>query len=169
MLPILARGVLCQGRQPYWSDHLGCFYSRGQVFKIIHVIAKNGLNCAVVLFVRSLNIANAVWVIYAARKWSSFWGAKWGSTVFTLHYMIYRFEIRELKNFLHIYSEPVLRDHFHERPQAGLTFQCNWTRHQRPPVLRDHIFMANGVGFQGRFYRIYCIYCIFFSLLLYFI
>ncbi len=35
---------------------------------------------------------------------------------------------------------------------AGSTVQCNWTCHQRPPVLRDHIFMANLVVLQGRFY-----------------
>ncbi len=32
------------------------------------------------------------------------------------------------------------------------TFQHNWTCHQRPPVLTDHIFVANGVVFQDRFY-----------------
>ncbi len=32
------------------------------------------------------------------------------------------------------------------------TFKCIWTCHQRPPVLRDHIFMANRVVFQDRFY-----------------
>ncbi len=28
----------------------------------------------------------------------------------------------------------------------------NWTCHQRPPVLTDHIFVANEVVFQDRFY-----------------
>ena len=59
--------------------------------------------------------------------------------------------------------EPVLRDHYHERPPVlkdrqvsaeSPTFQCKWTCHQKPPVLRDHIFMANGAVFQ---YRFYCI------------
>ncbi len=54
----------------------------------------------------------------------------------------------------------VLTDHCHERPPVlkdhiflveGPTFQCNWACHQRPPVLRDQIFMANGVVFQDRF------------------
>ncbi len=57
------------------------------------------------------------------------------------------------------YNEPVLRDYSHERPLvlkdqiflAGSTFQCNWTCHQRPPVLRYHICMANGVVFQKYF------------------
>ncbi len=56
----------------------------------------------------------------------------------------------------------------HERPLAwettcldrphilaeGPTFQytSNWTCQQRPPVLTDHIFVANGVVFQDRFY-----------------
>ncbi len=59
----------------------------------------------------------------------------------------------------------VLRDHCHERPLVlkgqiflaeGPTFQCtgNWTWHQSPPALRDHICMANGVVFQDRFYCI---------------
>ncbi len=43
----------------------------------------------------------------------------------------------------------VLRDH---ALLAEHTFQYNWTCHQRPPVLRDHIFVANGVVFQDRFY-----------------
>ena len=34
----------------------------------------------------------------------------------------------------------------------GPTFQYNWTCHQKPPVLRDHIFMVNGLVFQDRFY-----------------
>ena len=29
-------------------------------------------------------------------------------------------------------------------------FQYNWTCYQKPPVLRDHIFVANGVVFQRR-------------------
>ncbi len=32
---------------------------------------------------------------------------------------------------------------------------CNWTCHQRPPVLRDHMFMANRVILQDRFYCMY--------------
>ncbi len=57
--------------------------------------------------------------------------------------------------------EPILRGHCHERPPVfkdqiflaeGATFQCNWTSYQRPPVLRDHIFMYNGVVFQDSFY-----------------
>ncbi len=50
-------------------------------------------------------------------------------------------------------------DHCHERPPVlidqtflaeGPTFQYNWTCHQRPPVLTDHIFVATGVVFQDR-------------------
>ncbi len=37
-------------------------------------------------------------------------------------------------------------------PGRKSAFQCNSTCHQRPPVLRDHIFVANGVVFQERFY-----------------
>ncbi len=45
--------------------------------------------------------------------------------------------------------KPVLRDHCHDRPPVlkdhtflaeGPTFKHNWTYHQRPPVLTDHIF-----------------------------
>ena len=45
---------------------------------------------------------------------------------------------------------PVLKDHtfLAERP----TFRYNWACHQRPPVLTDHIFVANGVVLQDRFY-----------------
>ena len=59
--------------------------------------------------------------------------------------------------------KPVLRDHCQERPPVltdhtflaeGPTIQYNWTCHQRPPVLTDHIFVANGVVFQNRFYCI---------------
>ncbi len=39
-----------------------------------------------------------------------------------------------------------------EGPLVNPTFQCKWTSHQRPPVLRDHIFMASGVVFQNRFH-----------------
>ncbi len=53
----------------------------------------------------------------------------------------------------------VFRDHCHERPPVldhtilvGPTFQHNWTCHQRPRALTDHIFVANGVVFQDRFY-----------------
>ncbi len=51
--------------------------------------------------------------------------------------------------------KPVLRDHCHNRPPVlkdhiflaeGLAFQCNWTCQQRPPALRDHIFMASRVS-----------------------
>ncbi len=57
--------------------------------------------------------------------------------------------------------KPLLRDHCNERPPVlrdhtflaeGLTFQHNRTCHQRPPVLTDHIFVANGVVFHDRFY-----------------
>ena len=57
--------------------------------------------------------------------------------------------------------KPVLTGHCHERPPVltdhtflaeGPTFKYNWTCHQRPPVMTDHIFMANGVVFQERFY-----------------
>ncbi len=51
----------------------------------------------------------------------------------------------------HCYERPpVLKDHI--LVAEGPTFQCNWTCHQRPPVLRDHIFMANWAVFQDRFY-----------------
>ncbi len=57
--------------------------------------------------------------------------------------------------------KPVLRDHCHERPPVltdptflaeGPTFQYNC--HQRPPVLTDHISVVNRVVFQERFYCI---------------
>ncbi len=57
--------------------------------------------------------------------------------------------------------KPVLRDHCHEKPPVltdhaflaeGPTFRYNLTCHQRPPVLTDHIFVANGVVFPDRFY-----------------
>ena len=38
---------------------------------------------------------------------------------------------------------------------ADPAFQCKLTCHQRPPFLRDHIFMANGVVFQDRLDRFY--------------
>ena len=44
-----------------------------------------------------------------------------------------------------------------ERPlpwENVLYFQYNWTCHQRPPVFKDHFFMANGVVFQDRFHCI---------------
>ncbi len=56
--------------------------------------------------------------------------------------------------------------HSHERPRhclerpgipgrrSGPTFQCNWTCHEWPPVLRNHICMANGVVFQDTSYCI---------------
>ncbi len=52
-----------------------------------------------------------------------------------------------------------MRDHLSWRTRhillaEGPTIQCNWTchhMHQRPHVLRDHICMANGPVFQGRF------------------
>ncbi len=43
-----------------------------------------------------------------------------------------------------------MRDHLSWRTiflAEGPTFQCNWTCHQRPPALRDHIFMANDMLF----------------------
>ncbi len=64
-------------------------------------------------------------------------------------------------------SDPVqwnlsLGDHWHDwettclyRPHilaSEPTFQYNWTCHQRPPLLTNHIFVANGVVFQNRFY-----------------
>ncbi len=54
----------------------------------------------------------------------------------------------------------VLRDHCHERPPVltdhtflaeGPTFPYYWTCHQRPPVLTDHIFFS----LQERFYCTY--------------
>ncbi len=61
-------------------------------------------------------------------------------------------------------AKPVLRDHSWETTclwktsyswQKGLpTFQYNWTRLQGPPVLPEHIFMADGTVLQGRFYCI---------------
>ncbi len=53
-----------------------------------------------------------------------------------------------------------IRDHLSWRTtsfaQKVLHFQHKWTCHQRPPVLRHHIFMANGVVFQDRFYCSSC-------------
>ncbi len=67
-----------------------------------------------------------------------------------------------LKSYCSVYTvKPFLRDHCHERPPVlkdqiflaeGPTFQCNWTCHERPPALKNHICMANGVVFQDRFY-----------------
>ncbi len=57
--------------------------------------------------------------------------------------------------------EPVLRDH--EKlfcleiwyfSAEGPIFQCNWTCHQRPPVLKDYIFHGQRVVFQDGFYCI---------------
>ena len=54
--------------------------------------------------------------------------------------------------------KPILREHCHERPPVlkdhlflteGPAFQYNW-----PTVLRNHICMFNGVVFQDRFYCI---------------
>ncbi len=39
--------------------------------------------------------------------------------------------------------------------QKALYFNENWTCHQRPPVLKDHIFMANGVVLHD---SVYCIW-----------
>ncbi len=59
--------------------------------------------------------------------------------------------------------KPILKDHCHERPPVlkdqiflaqRTAFHCSWTCHQRPPILRDHILMAHGVVFQDRFYCI---------------
>ncbi len=44
---------------------------------------------------------------------------------------------------------PVLKDQF---LAAGPTVKHNWTCHQRPPVLADDIFVANGMVFQDRFH-----------------
>ncbi len=68
------------------------------------------------------------------------------------------------QNLYHVYVQyiydtvrPVLRGHCHERPPVltdhtflaeGPKFQYIWTCHQRPPVLTDHIFVANGVVFK---------------------
>ncbi len=57
--------------------------------------------------------------------------------------------------------KPALRDHCHERPPVlkdhifiseGSTCRYKWSCHHRLPVLSDHIFMANRVVFQDRFY-----------------
>ena len=50
-----------------------------------------------------------------------------------------------------------MKDHCLEGPHFPARrsyMQCNWTSHQRPPVLRDPIFMANEAVFQDRFYCI---------------
>ncbi len=41
---------------------------------------------------------------------------------------------------------------FERIPGKSHTLQCKWIYHQKSPVLRDHIFMANGVVFQDNFY-----------------
>ncbi len=57
----------------------------------------------------------------------------------------------------------ILRDHCHERPpvlkdhtflaeRPTFQYMYNWTCHQRTPVLKDHNFVANRVIFQDRFY-----------------
>ena len=48
----------------------------------------------------------------------------------------------------HMSERVVLKDTF----LGGYTFQYNWTCHQRPPVLRDHRSVSEGVVFQDRFY-----------------
>ena len=62
-----------------------------------------------------------------------------------------------------INSETCLDRPRHERPPLlkepiflaeGHIFQCNWTCRQRPPVFRDQICMAHGVVFQERFHCI---------------
>ncbi len=67
---------------------------------------------------------------------------------------------------VHTTVKPVLRDHCDERPPvlkdhtflaAGPTFQYNhdnWTCHQIPSAWRDHTFVVNWVVFQDRFYLI---------------
>ncbi len=53
----------------------------------------------------------------------------------------------------HCYERPpVLRDHEFSAEGPTCTFQYNWTCHQRPLVLTDHIFVASGVVFEDRFY-----------------
>ncbi len=44
---------------------------------------------------------------------------------------------------------PVLKDHIFLA--EGPTIPCIWSFHQRPPVLRDHSFMANEAVFQDMF------------------
>ena len=50
-----------------------------------------------------------------------------------------------------------MRDHLFWKTRCSwpkdTTFYRNWTCHERPPVLRDHIFMGNRVVFQDKFYR----------------
>ncbi len=46
---------------------------------------------------------------------------------------------------------PVFKDHTSDSLR-GSTFQCTWTCHQRPPLLKDHIFMVNSVVFHDRFH-----------------
>ncbi len=55
--------------------------------------------------------------------------------------------------------KPVLRDHCHERPPVltdhafsaeGPTFQYKWTCYQRPPVLTDHIFCGQWGGLSWK-------------------
>ncbi len=62
---------------------------------------------------------------------------------------------------MRITVKPVLRDHCHERPPVltdhafsaeGPIFRYNGTCHERPPVLTDHIYVANWVVIQDRFY-----------------
>ena len=62
---------------------------------------------------------------------------------------------------IEVYSEACLettamRDHLSWKTtysrQTVLLFQCNWPCDQRLPVLRDHIYKANGVVFQDGFY-----------------
>ena len=75
----------------------------------------------------------------------------------------------EIRNVpVHVYIKiinpvkPVLRDHCFETPplwkttifwHKNLLFKTNKrTCHQRPPVLRDHIYLLRGVVFQDRFH-----------------
>ncbi len=61
----------------------------------------------------------------------------------------------------------LLRDRYPERPPVlkdhifladGPICPYNWTCHQRLPVLRDHILMTNGMVFQDRFHCTICIW-----------
>ncbi len=86
-----------------------------------------------------------------SKKWDKTY---WSFLVFSLVSGIW-----SLKYPLKIYSETCLQRPLrlsvlkhHIFPVEGPAFQCNWTCHQGPPVLRDHICMAKEVVFQDRFY-----------------
>ncbi len=50
------------------------------------------------------------------------------------------------------YQSSEIRLRKHTFQAEGPTFQSDCTCQQRPPVMRDHIFRANGMVFQDRFY-----------------